>query len=225
MESSGASRRAFALLGHDVISCDLLPQDDTPGIGTHIQADVFETLDALASRGWRPDFGLFHPTCTYLTWSAEWAYKDPDFVRYPSVGYHQKIRPDTLVGAPRREARADALLTMQRIAALPIDRIVIENPKGAYDLASPGYQSIQPYMFGDDASKATNVHLIRVMPLVIPPKSEWVAPRIVDGKPRWANQTDSGQNRLSPGADRWKERSATYPGFAKVWAEQWGGRC
>ncbi len=40
--------------------------------------------------------------------------------------------------------------------------------------------------------------------------------------PRWANQTDSGQNRLGPSKDRWSKRSKTYPGLAQAMAEQWG---
>lgn len=222
MESSGVSRREFSRLGHDVISCDLLAQDDEPGIGRHIQGDVFETLNALKASGWWPDFALFHPTCTFLTFSAEWAYKDPDFTRYPGVGYHQRVKPGTLTGNWRRMARESALQDMRRIADLPIEGIVVENPKGAYDAHSPGFQIVQPYQFGDDASKETHLHLIGVEPLPIPDRSLWVPPRLVDGKPRWANQTDSGQNRLSPGADRWKERSATYPGLARAWAEHWG---
>ncbi len=38
---------------------------------------------------------------------------------------------------------------------------------------------------------------------------------------RWANQTDSGQNRLGPSEDRWKVRSKTYPGIAAAMAAQW----
>jgi len=45
---------------------------------------------------------------------------------------------------------------------------------------------------------------------------------IVNGKKRWANQTDSGQNRLTPSEDRWKIRSETYSGIAKAMADQWG---
>ena len=41
-------------------------------------------------------------------------------------------------------------------------------------------------------------------------------------KERWANQTDSGQNRLGPSEDRWAKRSETYPGIAKAMAKQWG---
>ena len=41
-------------------------------------------------------------------------------------------------------------------------------------------------------------------------------------RPRWANQTDSGQNRLSPSENRWLERSQTYPGIAAAMGDQWG---
>jgi hypothetical protein len=39
---------------------------------------------------------------------------------------------------------------------------------------------------------------------------------------RWANQTDNGQNKLSPSANRWLERSKTYPGIAAAMGHQWG---
>lgn len=37
-ETSGVMRRAFAALGHDVWSCDLLPAED--GSNRHIRGDV-----------------------------------------------------------------------------------------------------------------------------------------------------------------------------------------
>lgn len=46
----------------------------------------------------------------------------------------------------------------------------------------------------------------------------------MNGKPRWANQTDNGQNKLPPSADRWKLRSQTYQGIADAMAAQWGGQ-
>jgi hypothetical protein len=49
-----------------------------------------------------------------------------------------------------------------------------------------------------------------------------ILPRIVNGKKRWANQTDSGQNKLGPSETRWAERSRTYEGIAEAMAEQWG---
>lgn len=237
METSGRSRRAFAARGHDVISCDMLNQDDAPGVGRHIVGDVIETLAYLRRNGWWPDFALFHPTCTYLTYSAEWAYSDPDFERYPGIGYHQKIQTGTLVGAARRAARVEALEHCSSLVALDIPKIVVENPAGAFDIISPAFQSVQPYMFGDDASKETHLHLVRVRRLRIPPRTQWAAarmanqPREVDavdffghsgGIMRWGNQTDSGQNALTPHAERWKDRSATYPGLSRAFAENWG---
>jgi hypothetical protein len=41
-------------------------------------------------------------------------------------------------------------------------------------------------------------------------------------RPRWGNQTASGQNKLAPSADRWKIRSETYQGIADAMAKQWG---
>jgi len=43
---------------------------------------------------------------------------------------------------------------------------------------------------------------------------------MVNKKPRWGNQTDSGQNKLAPSPTRWKERSRTYPGIAAAMAAQ-----
>jgi len=82
----------------------------------------------------------------------------------------------------------------------------------------PASQYIKPHEYGEDASKKTGLWL-KNLPHLKP--TETVDPRIVNGKPRWANQTDSGQNRLSPGADRWIERSRTYQGWADAMARQW----
>lgn len=83
----------------------------------------------------------------------------------------------------------------------------------------PKPQYVQPYDFGEDASKKTGLWLRGLSPLV---PTERVAGRIVNGKERWANQTDSGQNNLGPSDDRWKLRSYTYQGIADAMADQWG---
>lgn len=202
MEFSGRVRDAFLAAGHDAMSCDLLP---TEVPGPHHQGDVFD----IVGDGW--DLAIFHPDCTYLTCSAEWAYGDGP--------YHQKLKPETLVGAARREAREAAVAQFLRIMALPIDRIVAENPVG---VLSSRYrrpdQVVHPHWFGDDASKATCLWLKGVPPLAATCRVE---PRMVGGRPRWGNQTDGGQNRLSPGPDRWKDRARTYPGLAAAMAAQW----
>lgn len=56
-EYSGRVRDAFLALGHDAVSCDLLP---TESPGPHIQGDVRELL----SQRW--DLLVAHPPCTDL---------------------------------------------------------------------------------------------------------------------------------------------------------------
>lgn len=212
------TRQAFEAQGHNVWTCDLLDARD--GSPNHFKQDVREVLTAYA---W--DFAVLHPMCTYLTVSAAWAYNDPDFEKYPGVGYHQKVKPGTLVGAARRAAQAEELGNFRWLLNLPFP-CAIENPARSYvctAIRKPD-QAIQPYEFGDDASKITGLWLTHGTPKLVPTCR--VAGRIVEhnGKrvERWANQTDSGQNNLSPGADRWLERSATYPGIAAAMGAQWG---
>lgn len=210
-ECSGVVRRAFTKRGWDAWSCDLLPAKDRNP--KHIQGNCLDHLD----EGW--DLMISHPVCTYLTCSAEWAYGDGP--------YHQKLKPETLVGARRRAARVDAVNFALTLAGAPIKRKVIENPRGHLSSAfrKPD-QTIQPNWFGDDASKATCIWIIGDLPLLVP--TVRVPGRLVEwprgsGKmvERWANQTDSGQNNLSPSDDRAALRSETFPGFADAMAEQW----
>lgn len=205
---SDIERDEFAALGHDAWSCDLLPSES--GSPHHIQGDVRDVLNY----GW--DLAIFHPDCTYLTNSAAWAYGDGP--------YHQKVKPGTLVGEARREARREALDFVRLLLNAPIERIALENPVGAIGTAiRPATQFIHPYQFGDDASKITGLWLKNLPPLM---PTRRVPGRLVlhNGKmvERWGNQTDSGQNRLTPSADRWKERARTYRGWAIAMAEQWG---
>ena len=79
-EYSGTVRDAFAALGHDAWSCDLLP---TERPGQHIQDDVLSHLH----NGW--DLMIAHPPCTHLAVSGARWFKDKlpeqaealDFVR------------------------------------------------------------------------------------------------------------------------------------------------
>lgn len=241
METSGALRSRFNAFGIECWSADLLPSED--GGENHIVGDVFEALEWLRGRGKWPSLGVFHPPCTYLTNAAEWAFADPDFTRYPGVGYHQRLELGTLFGAARRQAREDASALFMRIVALDIEHKAIENPKGAMSSAyrSPD-QTIQPHQFGDDASKGTCLWLFNLPRLPIDPSRRAAgrlvrvprdgAPLVSDARPwepgygklveRWSNQTDGGQNKLTPGVLRWKERSRTYPGIADAAVETWG---
>jgi len=216
------TREAFEAQGIEAWTCDLLPARD--GSKRHLQCDVWDVADD------RWCAAIFHPMCTNLTVSAAWAFNDPDFERYPGVGYHQRVSSETLTGKARRNAREADLDNFRRLLALPYPK-AIENPAPSFVSKSirPPDQTIQPYQFGDDASKRTGLWLDG-LPRLRPTK--WCAPRTVINKTlgdgntfkveRWANQTDSGQNRVTPGADRWLKRSATYPGIAAAMGEQWG---
>lgn len=221
-EQSGTVREAFRALGYDAWSCDILPSDD---MRHHHQCDVLEIL----KMGWKT--GVGHPPCENLTNSAAWAYKDPDFARYPGVGYHQKLKPGTLFGAARRKAREEAVAFFLSLWNCPIERMCLENPIGhmnthpAMAAYRPQMQIVQPYEFGDDASKATCLWLRGLPWLTIEPakrkEGRWV---MSEGKlvERWSNQTDSGQNKLTPTDERASVRAVTYSGIATAMAQQWG---
>lgn len=189
-ESSGEVRDAFLSRGNDAYSCDILPASHNPD--RHIQCDVRRVLD----REW--DLLIAHPPCTYLC----------------SSGMHWTTR-----GLRDPQLTEDALEFVLLLMNAPIDRICIENPVGAIgSRIRKADQYIQPYEFGEDASKRTGLWL-KGLPLLV--GTDYVAPRMVNGKPRWRNQTDSGQNRLGPSADRWQLRSKTYRGIATAMAAQW----
>ena len=192
-EYSGKVRDAFIKIGHEAMSCDLLPTDSP---GAHYQGDVFDIIND----GW--DLMIAHPPCTYLSVS----------------GMHWTTR-----GLRDPKLTEDALEFVQRLLDAPIDRIALENPISVISsrIRKPD-QIITPYQFGHDASKKTCLWL-KNLPLL--KSTDMIEPRIINGKKRWGNQTDSGQNKLAPSADRWKIRSETYQGIADAMAMQWGGLC
>lgn len=165
----------------------------TESPGEHHQGDVRDVLD----RGW--DLLIAHPPCTYMAVS----------------GMHWTTR-----GLRDPQLTEDALEFVRLLMGVKVRRIAIENPVSVISsrIRKPD-QIIQPYQFGSDASKKTCLWL-KELPLLVP--TEYVPPRVVNGKPRWGNQTDSGQNNLPPSKDRWKLRSKTYPSIAAAMAAQWG---
>lgn len=161
--------------------------------GPNYQGDVTDILDD----GW--DLMVAHPPCTYLSVS----------------GMHWTTR-----GLRDPKLTEDALAFVRLLMDAPIPRIAIENPVSVISsrIRKPD-QIIQPHEYGHDASKKTCLWL-KGLPLLVP--TQHVEPRIVNGKKRWGNQCDSGQNKLGPSDDRWKIRSETFTGIAKAMAAQWG---
>jgi hypothetical protein len=223
-EFSGTVRDAFRARGHDAYSCDIL--DAEPPSKYHIKKDVLYILN----QEW--DLIIGHPPCTWLC----------------SSGLHWNKRGRNGLNPQECEAETDkALDFVCAMLNAPIGMKCIENPigcittrikrsggkwvrtdKGVYipKKERVPHQIIQPNQFNEDASKATVLILDGLMPLR---GTKDYPPRIVEwpqgsGKmvKRWSNQTDSGQNKLPPSADRWAERSLTYKGIAEAMAEQWG---
>ena len=216
-EYSGRVRDAFTRKGHFAMSCDLLPSE-TPG--HHYQGDVKDIL----GNGW--DLMICHPPCTYLA----------------SSGLHWNKR------TPGRSDLTEQSLDFVRLLlGADIPRIALENPIGCIStrIRKPD-QTIQPWMFGEDASKSTCLWLKGLAPLAPTGHhpgqygckcgrrfsvdlGKYGCPNCCgDSGPAkvvYSNQTPSGQNNLGPSADRWKDRSRTYQGVADAMADQWGATC
>lgn len=213
-EYSGVVRDAFAARGHNAWSCDLLPTE-RDGFGIkHYQGDVANHL----REGW--DMLIAHPPCTYLS----------------SSGMHWTAR-----GLRDPKLTEDALDFVRLLLGANVPHICLENPVGIIStrIRKPN-QIIQPYRFGDDASKSTCLWLKGLPPLMptqyikprrvckcgcVYPNAELSCPKCGAGvshsKPRWANQTNSGQNKLGPSETRGLDRAKTYTGIAEAMADQW----
>lgn len=141
-EYSGTVRDAFTALGHNAMSCDLLPTDVA---GNHYQGSVFDVL----GDNW--DLMIAHPPCTYLTNAGvTWLHRDPQ----------------RWVQLDEGAAFFKALLNAD------IPRIAVENPimhKYAKERIGGVRQSqvVQPWMFGHMEQKATCLWL-KGLPLLAP---------------------------------------------------------
>ena len=162
---------------------------DQPGV--HYQGPI---QNLLYTAEW--DMMIAFPPCTHLAVSGARYFKD------------------------KREQQEDALDFVRQLMNAPIHYIAIENPVGVISsrIRRPD-QIIQPYQFGEDASKKTCLWL-KNLPKLAPTK--YMQGRYINGKLRWSNQTDSGQNRLTPSPTRGHDRAKTYQGIADAMANQWG---
>ncbi|MDB6454751.1 hypothetical protein [Falsirhodobacter sp. 20TX0035] len=200
-ETSGTMRRAFAARGHDVWSCDLLPADD--GSNRHIMGDVRDHLND----GWDMLI-VAHPPCTRLCNSG---------VRWLSAPPRGRTLDE--MWAELAEG-ADLFAACWKA---PVPRIAVENPimhkhaKALMPADLPRPQIVQPWWFGEEAFKATGFYL-RGLPQLAP-TNRLTPPRKAEEPARHAAW--SKIHRASPGPDRWKLRSATFPGVAAACAEQW----
>lgn len=215
-EFSGVVRDAFARLGHDAFSCDLLPTESSYYIlGGHFQDDAIKI-----SRSYPFDLMIAFPPCTHLSASGARWFKS------------------------KAKQQQEALEFIQRLADAPVSRIAIENPIGILSTRwrKPD-QIIQPWQFGHPESKATCLWL-KNLPTLTPTSvieattygcscgtrfplglGKYGCPNCLgNGKSRliYDNQTPTGQNKLTPNKNRAQNRSRTYQGIANAMASQWG---
>ena len=224
-EESQAVTKELRKLGHNAYSCDLLkcsgrkPQ-------WHFNIDVFKVIknkggilqngeSVKIEGGW--DMMIAHPPCTFLAVSgAQWYYHpdDKDLPlknRRPHPRYPNRIKD-----------REDAVKFFKKLWNVKIDRIAIENPIGIMStrLCKPT-QIVQPYMFGDKATKTTCLWL-KGLPLLkqtkLVDKGERVFFASGKSQPKW--YSDAFTNAKTS-AERQTLRSKTFKGMARAMAKQW----
>lgn len=195
-EESQEVCKAFRAQGWEAYSNDILPcSGGRPE--WHIQADARTLLNE------KIDLFIAFPDCTFLTVSNT----------YIGRGCSKYTPAEALV------YRQNAIDFFMLFANHPCKLKAIENPIGVMStLYRKADQIIQPNEYGHDASKKTCLWLTGLPALT---GTEYIPPRIVNGRKIWGNQTPTGQNKLGPSADRAKLRAKTYPGIAKAMATQW----
>lgn len=209
-EESQAITIELRKLGVNAFSCDL--KDCTGGYPEwHIKGDVFE---AIKSQKW--NFGIFHPPCTFLSGSGCQWMSHPEDKHLPLFERREHYLPQH---KGRRYDMLDAVEFVKKLYT-SMDNLVIENPIG---LLSSRWmkptQIIQPYYFGDEATKTTCLWL-KNMPKLKPTNIVGKGKRIEfeSGKshPEWY----AAARGLSK-EERQTLRSKTFPGMAQAMAAQW----
>jgi hypothetical protein len=164
---------------------------------------------------------IAHPPCTFLSSSGAAWYYHPEDKHLPT----SERRPHPRY--PNREAeRQSAIEFVRKLADANIPRIAIENPIGSLSSRwrKPD-QIIQPWMFGDKASKSTCLWL-KGLPLITPTDVvdrgeffEWTDKNgKVKRQPMWYYKALS---EAKTDAQRRTLRSKTFIGMAKAIANQW----
>ena len=215
----------FRRLGHNAYSCDLLKcSGGHPE--WHFHQDV---LEVIKNRGGKLETGdelyidgewdimIAHPPCTFLAVSgAKWYYHPDD----KDLPLNQR-RPHPRF-PNRAQDRQEAIEFFLKLAHADIKHIAIENPVGIMNskFRKPD-QIVQPYHFGDSASKKTCLWLKNLPPLeytdVVDP-GEFI--EFESGR-RLAKWYSDGLTKTKTAEERRIWRSKTFPGFAKAIAEQW----
>lgn len=215
----------FRKLGINAFSCDILPcSGGHPE--WHFKEDVLKVIKnkgGLLENGkemyikgnW--DLMVAHPPCTFLAVSGAKWYYNPEDKNLPI----SERRPHPRF-PNRAKDRDEAIDFFMKLANAKIKHIAIENPIGIMNTRyrKPN-QIVEPYQFGDCASKKTCLwlkNLPKLTPTKIVSKGEYI--EFGSGKRLQKWYSDAFTKSKSP-EERRMLRSKTFPGFAKAIAEQW----
>ena len=224
-EESQAITKELRKLGHNAYSCDLLPcSGGHPE--WHFNYDVFKVIDekgGTLQNGDKMNDGLdwelmiAHPPCTFLAVSGARWYYHPDDKGLPT----SERRPHPRF-PNRAQDREEAVEFFIKLCEAPIEKIAVENPVGIISTRYRKHnQTVHPWMFGDEASKATCL-LLKNLPLLEPTNIVGKGERVVlkSGKslPKWYSDALT-QSKSS--AERRTLRSKTFKGMAQAMAKQW----
>lgn len=203
-EESQAITIELRKLGVNAFSCDL--KHCSGGHPEwHIQGDVFEAIN---SRIWH--LGIFHPTCTYLTVTANKWLKD-----------QPARKSGALVGEERRQARQEAIDFFMRFTEVDIEHWAIENPVGCMSSVwrKPD-QIIQPMMFGHVTPKKTCLWTANLPQLKATHHGivgEYTTSKSGKRFPTWYHYADKSKGN----EERSEIRSKTFKGVAEQIAKQY----
>lgn len=167
-------------------------------------------------RGGGFDLMIAHPPCTFLSVSGARWYYHPDDKDLP----YEERRPHPKY-PNRRKDQEDAIKFFLKVANCDIDRIAIENPIGVMSTKwKKPNQIIHPWMFGDEASKATCLWL-KNLPELVPTNIVDKGEQVVFSSGKRMSKWMSDCFKLSK-EERQTMRSKTFQGIADAMAEQWG---
>jgi site-specific DNA-cytosine methylase len=177
-EFSGVVRRAFRELGHDAVSCDLLPAEDG-GEEHHLQVDVL----SLWGRGW--DLMIAFPPCTHLAVSGARWFREKREEQAEALHFVRKLM--------------DAPIPMIAIEnPIGVISTKIRRPD----------QIIQPWMFGHGETKATCLwlkNLPKLVPTAVVSGREPRVHREPPGPDRWKRRSVTYEGIASAMAMQWGE--------------------
>lgn len=138
------------------------------------------------------DLMIAHPPCTHLAVSGARWFKD------------------------KQEEQKDAIKFFMALVNAPIESICVENP---VSIMSTKYrkpdQIIPPWMFGHPETKDTCLWLKGL------PKLHGTN-NVREHMLTLSKRERERVHYMTPGPNRWKERSRTYRGVAEAMADQWG---